>query len=389
MTGFLTDPAKARTRSLIAAIMGAAMSGCGFGLLMPLISLNLEAMTGSGAVVGMNAAAAAVSTLVATPFIPRLLNIIPARTTMTAALLIIAFGMLIFPAFPDVTIWWLTRFGIGLAVTIVFVSSETWINQLAKPERRASLLAVYAMVLSGGFGSGGLLLAVLGSQGWLPWIAGGIVFTLGSIPIAILKGPELVAPSRDESSLKAVLMTARYAPAAIMAGLIFGSLETGLFSLIPVYADRIGLSVTSIGLLAMSAAMGGIVLQWPLGDLADKIGRSRMLAYVAMASASLPLFILLAGDNQPSLFILVLLYGGIAGAFYTIGLALLGEKLQGGAIAAANAAFIFAYGLGSLVGPPAAGAAMDSWDPYGLMIVLSLTSALYLIMLLPRLAKRH
>lgn len=389
MTGLLSSPKHARARSLIAAIMGAAMSGCGFGLLMPLIALNLEAMTGSGAVVGVNAAAAAVSTLIAVPFVPRLLNIIPARNAMTTALLIMAFGMLIFPLFRDVTVWWIVRFAVGMAVTVVFVSSETWINQLAKPERRASLLAVYAMVLSGGFGSGGLLLAWLGIEGWIPWVAGAGVFITGAIPIALLNGPNLIAPSRDEARFNALFQTSRLAPAAMLAGLIFGSLETNLFSLVPVYAERMGLTVSLIGYLALSAALGGILLQLPIGHLADRMGRWRVLTFVIIASTILPLLILISGDFQPALFPLVLLYGGIAGAIYTIGLALLGERLEGGAITAANAAFIFAYGLGSLIGPPLSGAAMDTWDPYGLMIALSLMSGLYLLTLLPRLAKRH
>jgi MFS family permease len=48
-------------------------------------------------------------------------------------------------------------------------------------------------------------------------------------------------------------------------------------------------------------------------------------------------------------------------------------------MAAANSAFIFAYGVGSLIGPPVAGASMDGFDPWGLMIALTGLAALYLI----------
>lgn len=386
---FLTSDRHARTRSLIVAILGAAMTGCGIGLIMPLISLNLEEMTGSGSVIGANAAATALSTLVATPFIPALLNRIRARTAMTSALIIMAAGMLVFPLLRDVTVWWIARFIMGLAMAIIFVSSETWINQLARPERRASLLAVYAMTLSAGFGSGGLLLALLGYQGWVPWIAGMSVFLIGAIPIAILKGPELEAPSRDESGLLAILSAFRLAPAAILAGLLFGALETSLFALVPVYAERIGLTTFTIGMLALSGAVGGILLQLPIGNLADRMGRSRALTAIALASFILPFLILMAGNYLPALFTLILLYGGIAGAFYTVGLAMLGDRLKGGAIVAANAAFIFAYGLGALMGPPAAGWAMDSYDPGGLLIAMAVIAGLYGLTFLPRLAKRH
>lgn len=375
----LTDPLHGRARSLAAAMLAAALSGCGFGLLMPLVSLNLEAMTGSAVVVGWNTTAAALSTLVATPFIPILLSRFPARGAMVASLVFTAVGLLLFPVWRDVWFWWLLRFMTGLAVTVVFVASETWINQLAKPEARARLLAVYATVLSGGFGSGGLVLSILGAEGWTPWIAGFAIFAIGAIPVLLLKGPELDAPNPAESGPHAMLTAVRLAPAAILAGLLYGALETGLFTLVPVYAERLGLTVQFVGLLAMTGALGGIALQIPIGGLADRRGRPQTLLLVAGASVVLPLVILSVGAFKPALFGLIFLYGGIAGAFYTLGLAMMGERLTGGMLAVGNAAFIFAYGFGSLVGPPVSGAAMDAMDPGGLMLAFSATAALYLV----------
>lgn len=374
----LTDPDLARSRSLTAAMLAAALSGCGFGLLMPLVALNLEAMTGSAVVVGWNTTAAAISTLVATPFIPTLLSRFPARGAMVASLLLTAIGILLFAVWRDIWFWWLLRFVTGLAVTVVFVSSETWINQLARPEARARLLAVYATVLSGGFGSGGLVLALLGAEGWMPWIAGFAIFALGAIPVLLLKGPELAAPNPADSGPRAMMAAVRLAPAAILAGLLYGALETGLFTLVPVYAERLGLTVQFVGLLAMTGALGGIALQIPIGGLADRHGRPQALIAVAAASIVLPLLILSAGAFKLALFPLIFLYGGIAGAFYTLGLAMMGERLPTGMLAVGNAAFIFAYGLGSLFGPPVSGAAMDAMDPGGLMLAFSATAGLYL-----------
>lgn len=378
----LTDPAHGRSRSLAAAMLAAALSGCGFGLLMPLVALNLEMMTGSAAVVGTNAAAAAISTLVATPFIPAILSRLPARGAMVSSLLVTAIGLAAFPLFRDVTVWWLLRFAIGLSITVVFVASETWINQLAKPDRRASLLAVYATVLSGGFGLGGVLLATLGAEGWVPWMAGAGIYVVGAVPILLLRGPELEAPDMKETGPRAMAAAIRLAPAAILAGLLFGALETGLFSLVPVYAERLGLTVQTIGLLGFSAALGGIALQIPIGRLADRKGRPETLLLVAGLSVGLPLVILAAGALKLALFPLIFLYGGVAGAFYTLGLAMMGERLPVGMLAIGNSAFIFSYGAGQLVGPPVSGAAMDAIDPGGLMLAFSATAALYLVIAL-------
>ncbi|MGX6647635.1 MFS transporter [Maricaulaceae bacterium MS644] len=376
---FLLDGAHARTRSLISAILCAALAGCGFGLMMPLISLNLEAMTGSGAVVGANAAAAALSTIAATPLIPPLLSRIPPRAAIVGATLITGAGIAAFPLFPDVGVWFVLRFAVGLTVTLIFVASETWINQLAKPESRATLLAVYATVLSGGFGSGGVILAVLGSEGFAPWLAGAAIFFVGAIPILVLKGPGLEPPSAEDSGPRAMVRAARLAPAAILAGLVFGALETGVFSLVPVYAERLGFSEMMVGLLVATGAFGAIAMQIPMGKFADAAGRLTTLRLIAAAAVVLALAIAVAGARAWAVFPLVFAYVGLASAFYTVGLALMGERVRIGELATANAAFIFAYGVGSLIGPPIAGAAMDGFDPYGLMIAFAVFAALYLV----------
>lgn len=375
----LTHPGHARTRSLVSAILSAALAGCGFGLLMPLISLNLEAMTGSGAVVGANAAAAAVSTMVATPLIPFLFSRVAPRLAVALSSVLTGIGVAIFPFLPDVYAWWLLRFITGCAVTVIFVGSETWINQLAKPASRAGLLAAYATVLSAGFGSGGLLLAALGSQGFAPWFAGAAIFLFGAIPIALLRGPGLVPPEPGEAGLKALIGAARLAPPAMLAGLVFGAMETGVFTLVPVYAERLGFAEATLGIIVAAAALGGIALQIPIGRFADTAGRLSTLRLVAAGGIILPLLAALAGANLVALLPLVFLFAGLSSAFYTLGLALIGERVGAGSLAAANAAFIFAYGVGSLIGPPVMGAMMDGFDPFGLMLGFSALAGVYLL----------
>lgn len=376
---FFTDADQARTRSLAAAILCAALAGCGFGLLMPLVSLNLEAMTGSGAIVGANATAAAISTIVITPLIPFLLSRLPPRPALAGASLFTGLGIAVFPFLPDVYAWWALRFITGCAVTLIFVGSETWINQLARPESRASLLAAYATVLSAGFGSGGLLLAALGWQGFAPWLVGAAIFIVGAGPILLLRGPDLTPPQSGDAGLKALLGAARLAPPAILAGLVFGAMETGVFSLVPVYSQRLGFDVATVGIIGAAAACGGIALQIPIGRLADRSGKLKTLKAVAAGGVILPLLAAAAGANLAALLPLVFLFAGLSSAFYTLGLALIGERVQAGALAAANSAFIFAYGVGSLLGPPVMGAMMDGFDPFGLMIGFSVLAALYIL----------
>ena len=147
----------------------------------------------------------------------------------------------------------------------------------------------------------------------------------------------------------------------------------------PVYASRLAFEDGTIGILMAIGALGGIALQVPLGRLADRTGHLRTLRLIAGCALILPLLMALSGANLIGLVPLIFLFAGISSAFYTVGLALVGERVKAGAMAAANSAFIFAYGVGSLFGPPVAGAAMDGFDPWGLMIAFSGLALLYLL----------
>jgi hypothetical protein len=69
---------------------------------------------------------------------------------------------------------------------------------------------------------------------------------------------------------------------------------------------------------------------------------------------------------------------------YTLGLALLGERFRPGQLAAANAAFVMMYEVGSITGPVASGAALDRWPTYGLPVSVGIVAALFIAVALAR-----
>jgi hypothetical protein len=66
---------------------------------------------------------------------------------------------------------------------------------------------------------------------------------------------------------------------------------------------------------------------------------------------------------------------------YSIGLTMIGERFKGAELPTANAAFVLLYCMGFLVGPSAEGAALDAWNPHGLLVVLGAISAVYVTFL--------
>ena len=81
---------------------------------------------------------------------------------------------------------------------------------------------------------------------------------------------------------------------------------------------------------------------------------------------------------------LLFLWGGTLYAFYSQGVALLGEAFAVEELAAANTVFVMVYCLGGVIGPTLGGLAMDAWMPRGLLLFLAAAPLLLLAGLLAR-----
>ena len=108
------------------------------------------------------------------------------------------------------------------------------------------------------------------------------------------------------------------------------------------------------------------------------------MALVGMVgAASLPLL----SQNWLLMAVVLLFWGGCVSGLYTVGLSHLGSRLTGADLAAANAAFIFCYAVGTVAGPQVVGVAIDvagddgfAWSIaffFGLYVALSLARMVF------------
>jgi len=129
--------------------------------------------------------------------------------------------------------------------------------------------------------------------------------------------------------------------------------------------------------------------QIPVGYLLDRFPAGRVLMFCgavqAIGAALLP-FAIHAGG--PSVWILLLLWGGFGNSIYTTSLTMLGRAFPKEQLPSANTTFTLFWELGAFIGPLLAGAAMAVWDPHG-MIVVSVVAGLLLVMLGARAVRRR
>ncbi|MDA0338654.1 MAG: MFS transporter [Proteobacteria bacterium] len=366
---------RASARSLAAIIGMVTVVGLTWGLTGPLLNLILENKGISGRMIGFNGAMTGLGALFITPFVPRLVSRWGAMPLIFVSLGGSAVALLALKAIDSFAVWFLIRFLLGMAIVILFVVSEVWINQIADDSNRGRLLGIYAACLSAGFGGGPVLVEFLGTEGWAPFLAGTSLIVLAGLVITFVGSGR---PEFEQEKPTPFLKYLKASPIPLIGGIIYGAVETGVFGLMPVFGVRSGFDKSTSALFLTAVAAGNIVLQYPVGWLVDQIPPIRVLWGCAtvgiLGGIALPLL-----ATSPLIWPLLFIWGGTITGIYTVSLTMLGHQYKGLALTGANAALIAAYNLGTLGGLPFLGQAMDLINPGGLGYGLALIFFLFFI----------
>ncbi|NJL08685.1 MAG: MFS transporter [Methylacidiphilales bacterium] len=369
-----------RLLSIAAAIAAVTVVGFGLSLSIPLLTFELERRGISSTWIGLNTATAGIANILVAPLVPRLLRQVGVVRLLIAAGAAGAFSLLAFKLAGPFWLWFPLRFIAGGALCVVFVVSEFWINSVAPERRRGLVMGIYATMLAIGFAGGPLLLATIGTTGWWPFVIGTIIMLLAMIPVVAAGS---LVPAITSTSTHSVGGFLLIAPTATLAALVFGAVETGSMSFLPLLGLRIGMDETAAALLLSAAMLGNVAFQIPLGWLSDRIDRRLVLAACG-AVGTVGALALTVVPPGPAFMAAVFVWGGIVASLYTVGLAHLGSRYRGADLASANAAFIMLYSVGFTFGPPGLGAAMDAWNPWGFPVALAAGLGLYTLVVVLR-----
>jgi MFS family permease len=362
-----------RRLSLLAVNLCVLSVGIGIGALVPLMALRLAARGTDATVIGLNAAMFPLAVLLVGPLLPRLLVRLGSRRALYLGLSLTALSVLLMPVLPSLGAWFALRFLSGAAASIQWVISETWLNIIATDRDRGRIMGLYASVLAAGFALGPLLIGAVGVAGFLPFLLVALAIALAALPVFLAAGLVPPMPAHHQRSLTAVF---RAQPLVMACGLGGGLMDFALFALLPIYGLRHGLGQDS-AVLVLSLFIGGnVLLQIPIGWLADLTSRrSALLGSILVTLLGALLLPLAIGAGWWWLCPLLVLWGGTTFAIYTLGLDLLGDGFPPAQLAAANVALVMVYQIGSVAGPTLSGTAIDVVGPEGLVAVVALAAA--------------
>ncbi len=340
---------------MIAAIATVVSCDIAFGLTYQLLPLILHAQGVPAWLIGVNAAMGPLGLLLAGPFLPAMIHKFGAKRLVFTAILVIILVLLCFAAHLPFIFWFPLRFCLGIAIGMLFTVSEVWIINASNENNRGLVMGLYTSALSISFAVGPLIVPYTGIDGWLPWAIGMACVACAALPLMTVN----VSGDSTEKS-HGFIEAFRRAPilyAAIATAAIFDNIIISFFT---IYGMGRGLSLSNASEILGLAIISGSLLFFLLGMLGDRFGRNRVVVIcvgLTILNAALLMVLITTSFALAQTIILITTAFGI----YVLSLAIVGDVFKGPDVVAGSAGVAAMWGFGGLIGPPAAGAAIDAF----------------------------
>ncbi|SIT42805.1 Major facilitator superfamily (MFS) transporter [Paraburkholderia ribeironis] len=365
------------TRDFLALILSVAVVGLGTGATLPLTALALTQAGYGTDVVGLLSAAQAGGGLVVVPLAGWVATRFGGREVIVGAVLVVAFATALMQLTANLWLWALLRVLCGAALMLLFTIGEAWVNQLADDASRGRVIAIYATNFTLFQMSGPVLVSQI--EGYTHWrfLVCGAIFLLALPMLATIRSTPRAAGDEHAAhgSWRHVLPQM---PALVIGTGFFALFDTLALSLLPLLAMSHGITSEVAVLFASALLLGDTTMQFPIGWLADRLGRERVhIGCGVMVIALLPLVpwaITSPWLRWPLLYVL----GAAAGAIYTLSLVACGERFRGVALVSASSLVGASWSAASFGGPLVAGALMKGVGNDALIGVLLFAALAFL-----------
>ncbi len=260
---------------------------------------------------------------------------------------------------------------------------ESWLNERADAKSRGRVFGIYTMVNLAASTAGQMVLTLGDASGYLFFVLAAMIYCLALLPTAI--SATVTPRPLTQVSLDLVKLW-RNSPIAVFAVLMVGISNASFGTLAAVYGARIGLSLGNIALFASIPILAGAASQIPVGIASDRFDRRKVLIGVAVVALIADGLFLFSGVTEP-LFALALaaLFGATVFAMYPIIVAHANDHADPGAFIQVSGGLLLVYGIGSIVGPTAAGFAMASFGATSLFAVSASAHVMLILFALVRL----
>lgn len=271
----------------------------------------------------------------------------------------ISAGFILYAAAPDPWIWAATRLVVGFCFCGVYIVAESWLNERATNATRGQAMSAYMLVQMVGIVAAQGLMTLADPAGYALFVLISVLVSLAVTPMLLSVSP---APAFDAAKRMSLRRLMQVSPLGCVGVFLLGGVFSAMFGMAAVYGALAGLTVPQISALVAAMYAGGLVTQWPMGWMSDRMDRRRLIVglcvagFVASGLAAL-------GPGYPVLLLLAAVIGGSVNPLYSVLIAHTNDFLEPSDMASASGGMLFLNGVGAVGGPLAVGVLMDRFGP--------------------------
>lgn len=362
-----------------------AVNQLGFGGIVPAMPLYAESFGVAASAIGVAVAVYGLARVVIAMPTGQLCDRLGRRPTLALGGLVSAIGNLWCAEAGSFTEFMLARFVAGAGAGLVLTTGQVVLADISKPALRARIMAIYQGVFLFAVGIGPL------PGGWLAaeWglAAPFYAYTVAALitgAIAFFAVPETrnfrngdhIASSTFQIAFGQQIRLLMQNISFVLAGLVSfvnAFTRTGvLFAIVPLFGvASLGLSTTEIGFSIACGSVAGLLVTYPAGAAADRLGRKLVIVPMTMLTGLS--YLLYCFASSFAWFLAASLVWGIAAAASgAVPAAYAADSAPPGMNAAAMSLYRMLADLGYVVGPIAMGIIVDLHSAEMALIVSAL-----------------
>ncbi|WP_371372671.1 MFS transporter [Thalassotalea aquiviva] len=247
----------------------------------------------------------------------------------------------------NIYIWLVLRLFVGIGMMCNYMVLESWLNEQAEPENRGEIFSIYMITSYFGMIVGQFVLSLFPALGLAPLFLICIAVSIGIVPISITRR---IHPAPLKPISISFFSYFKSIPEALTAVLFAGIINGSFYGLAPVYAQQAGFNASDIGSFMAITVLAGLLAQWPMGVLSDRVRRSVLIRINSLGIGVVAL--VMSFNTAPNILTLVstFCFGLFAFTMYPLSSALANSAVSDEDRVGVSSALLIAFGGGACLG---------------------------------------
>jgi MFS family permease len=310
-------------------------------------------------------------------FAPRLLGSVGHSRAFAAFTAAGSIGLMAHMMVVDPYAWALMRVGSGLCVAGCYTVVEAWLQAKVTNETRGRAMGTYRMVdMTGSLAAQGII-GILAPADYISYNILAILCCAALLPITLTTASQPETPKSPR--LRPSLAYVR-SPLAV-AGVIVAALSSASFRMVgPIYGQEMALSAGQIAWFLACFVIGGAIAQFPVGWLADKFDRRKVLIWLSIAAmGSCWATLEMTSWGVTGILLASGLFGLTTFPIYSVAAAHAHDFATSDERVELSAALMFWFAMGAIAAPYGTAILIDAYGPQAMFYMLAAGHALLVV----------